>query len=102
MAVSARQHNSSDQDWWDKFWKDKDGQVVVYQRPNVFLIAWVVLTLISLFMTGTVSNVLWWAALAVLAIWSLLEIFRGVNYLRRLLGVIVLLLIVAALFKVGY
>lgn len=102
MQQTGRQRVYQDQDLWDKFWKDKHGRVVVWQMPNVFLIGWVVLTLASLFTNGNLATGLWWAALAVLAIWSLLEIFKGVNYLRRLLGLIVLAVIVAAIFKVGY
>jgi hypothetical protein len=95
-----RQHHEH-QDLWDKFWKDKDGNVVVYQRPNIWLISWVVLTLLSLFLNGAVSSYLWWLALVSLTIWSLLEIFKGVNYLRRLLGVIVLVLTIMAALKAG-
>lgn len=103
MAVAAkRERHYENRDLWDKFWKDKDGNVVVWQRPNAWLIAWVVLTLGSLFINGTVSNVIWYGSLAVLAIWAILEVWKGVNYLRKCLGAVVLLLIVLALFKVGY
>lgn len=101
-VVHKRQDMQHDQDLWDKFWKDKYGNIVVWQRPNTLLIAWVILTLISLFLTGVASDVVWWLALADLAVWSLLQIVRGVNYLYRLIGLIVLLLIVMAVFKVGY
>lgn len=101
MATMERRRHYERQDLWDKFWKDKDGNVVVYQRPNIWLIGWVVLTLISLFLNGTVSNYFWWAALVSLTVWSLLEIFQGVNYLRRLLGVIVLVLTIMAALKAG-
>lgn len=84
------------QDLWDKFWKDKHGDVVVYQHPNAFVIAWLVLTLVSLFTTGKVADIFWYVALAVLTVWALLEIFKGVNYLRRVFGGFVLLLIVVA------
>lgn len=88
-------------DWWDKFWKDKHGDVVVYQHPNIWLIGWLVLTLISLFLTGTPADVLWYVALGLLTIWALLELLRGVNYLRRTVGAAVLLLIVIAVFKLA-
>jgi hypothetical protein len=86
-------------DLWDKFWKDKHGEVVIYQRPNVFLLGWLVLTIVSLFFNGTFADVLGYIASAVLIIWSLLEIFKGTNYFRRLLGGIVLLLTVLSLFR---
>lgn len=102
MAESVRQRSHEHQDAWDKFWKDKDGNVIVWQRPNWWLLGWALITIVSLFLNGTLSNILWYVALVVLAIWSLLEIFKGVNYLRRTLGVVVLILIVLAIFKVGY
>ena len=88
-------------DLWDKFWKDKDGNVVVYQHPNIFLIVWVALALVSLFVKEPLSDILWHVSLGVLAVWSLLEIFKGVNYFRRLFGGVVLLLVVLAVFRVA-
>ena len=88
-------------DLWDKFWKDKEGNVVVYQHPNVFIIGWLILALVSLFVEEPLADTLWHASLAVLAVWALLEIFKGVNYLRRALGVFVLLLVILAVFRFG-
>ena len=95
--VSQREHH----DWWDKFWKDKQGNVVVYQHPNILLIGWLVLTLASLFTDGKLADNLWYGALVILAAWSLLEIVKGVNYLRKGLGLFVLLLVIAAVFQLG-
>lgn len=89
----------AEQDLWDKFWKDKQGHIVVYQRPNALLIGWLALTLVSLFTHGGLADVLGYVAMAVLAAWALLEIFKGVNYLRRTLGAIVLILVVLAVFR---
>lgn len=103
MAVAVKRGQRYEhQDLWDKFWKDKDGNVVIWQRPNAWLITWVVLTLASLFINGTLSYILWYASLADLAVWAILEVWKGVNYLRKCLGAVVLLLIILALFKVGY
>lgn len=87
-------------DWWDKFWKDKHGEVVVYQHPNIWLIGWVVLAFVSLFVNEKLADILWHISLGVLAIWALLEIFKGVNYFRRTMGVVVLLLVVLAAFRI--
>lgn len=91
----------AEHDLWDKFWKDKQGNVVVYQHPNVFLIGWVVLAFISLWVNAKLADILWQASLAVLAIWCLLEIFKGVNYFRRAMGGFVLLLVILAVFRVN-
>jgi hypothetical protein len=86
----------------DKIFKDKKGRVVIYQRPNVWLIGWAVLDIVAIFAPGkNISNTAWTAGAVVLIIWSLLEILRGVNYFRRVLGLAVLLVIVATFFKVG-
>lgn len=87
-------------DWWDKFWKDKHGEVVVYQHPNIWLSVWVLLALVSLFVSENLADVLWHISLGVLAIWALLEIFKGVNYFRRTMGAVVLLLVVLAAFRI--
>ncbi len=91
----------ADGDLWDKFWKDKNGNVVVYQHPNFLLIGWVILASVSLFVGSKLADIIWNISLAVLAAWSLLEIFKGVNYFRRLVGAIVLLLVILAVFRVN-
>lgn len=81
---------------------DKSGRVVIYQRPNVWLIAWAILDVLAIFAPSKrLASVTWAAGSAALIIWSLLEIFRGVNYFRRVLGLAVLALTVASIFKIG-
>jgi hypothetical protein len=87
------------QNVWDKFWRDRKGRVVVWQTPNVWLIAWAVCLTLSLFLGGHVGDALFWVASAALVIWSLLEIFLGAAYVRRLLGLVVLLYAVATILK---
>jgi uncharacterized membrane protein len=88
-------------DLWDKVWRDKHGKVVVWQTPNVWLIAWAVIDVVSVLTTGSVSNVFWWIGTIDLGVWALLEIFLGVNYFRKALGVLVFLLVIATSFKLG-
>ena len=84
---------------WDKTWKDKNGNVVLWQTPNIWLIGWAVLTTVSLFFTGHTADIISAIASAILLFWSLLEIFKGINYYRRFLGVIVFIYALAALLK---
>lgn len=90
-------------DLWSKTWRDKGGRgrIVIWQNPNAFLIGWAVLTVISLFFGGRslVADIFSWAAHASLIIWSLLEIFKGVNYFRRFLGVLVLVFAIMSLIQ---
>ena len=83
---------------WEDFWRDKHGDVVIWQTPNAFLIGWALLTIISLFLNnGSVADLFTWLGMASLVIWSLLEIFKGVNYFRRILGAVVLILILLSI-----
>lgn len=84
---------------WDKIWRDRRGHIVIWQMPNAWLFGWAGLTTVSLFFNGTVANVLSTIASASLVVWSLLEIFKGVNYFRRALGLVVLIMAFASLIK---
>ena len=87
-------HKHNSHDLWDKIWRDPEGKVVIFQWPNVWLIAWAVVTMVSLFTRGTVFSVCYWLADAILAVWAILEITKGVNYFRKALGVIVLIFVI--------
>jgi hypothetical protein len=91
----------AERDLWDKFWKNKQGEVVVYQHPNILLIAWLILALSSLFALGTIAEVLWYGSLAFLAAWAIREMIKGVNYFRRGLGGFILLIVILAAFRIG-
>jgi len=71
------------------FIKDKEGKVVLWQWPNLPLVGWAIFALLSHL---TRWQPLAWIGTAFLVVWALLEIFRGVNYFRRALGLVVLLL----------
>lgn len=86
-------------DLWDKTWKDKTGRYTLWQTPNVWLMGWVVFTVLSLLFNGTVSDVFFWLASAGLLTWSFLEITRGVNYFRRALGLLVLYFTIMTIIK---
>ena len=103
LAEAVKPHRAQHhQDLWDKIWRDEHGDIVIYQRPNALLIAWVVLTLASIFVpTGMPENIIWWLSLAVLAVWAALEIWKGVDYFRRALGTVVMILVLLAAFKLA-
>ena len=95
-SVPPRNHRRS---LWDRTWKDKNGRLVLWQTPNAWLIGWAILTTLSLLFIGRTADVLSGLASGSLIIWSLLEIFKGINYYRRLLGVAVLAYSLATLLK---
>lgn len=85
--------------FWDKIWKDREGHIAIWQMPNVWLISWAVFTTLSLFFHGRTADILSWIASVGLLVWSLLEVFRGVNYFRRILGLVVLIYVIASFLK---
>jgi hypothetical protein len=86
---------------WNRIWKDRQGHVVIWQMPNWFLVGWAVLTFITLFMSSKshLGDILTWIAEISLIIWALLELFRGVNYFRRALGLLVLIAAIMSFIK---
>ena len=78
------------QSLWDRIWKDNNGNVVLWQTPNKAIWAWAACTVLSLFFSGKVADIFGGIASIALIIWALLEIFCGVNYFRRALGLLIL------------
>ena len=93
------QNESKVEQLWDKFWRDKQGNYVIWQWPNIWLIGWALATLVSLVTVGKLSDVFSVIGTALLIIWSLLELFLGVNYFRRTLGLVVLFFSVMMIVK---
>jgi hypothetical protein len=83
------------QEFIDKSFKNENGEVALAAEPNLLIIIWAVAALIShLIKHSLVHTLLIVIAFAAIAIWALLEIFQGVNYFRRLLGLVILVLII--------
>jgi hypothetical protein len=81
----------------DNFFRDKNGEIVIGQPPNLPIIIWLVASLLQLlFKTGQVNLGLEILATGSLFVWAILELFQGVNYFRKTLGLIVLISLVAS------
>ncbi len=79
--------------------KDKHGNVVLGQMPNVLFWGWLACKILGYVIPNkTVDHWLAVLAVALLASWALLELTSGVNYFRRIVGMVVLLLVVANIF----
>ena len=77
---------------FDKVFRDSDGNIVIAQPPNPPIIVWGVASLLQLFFTqGDVNTGLEVLAFGCIFTWSWQELFSGVNYFRRGLGLIVLI-----------
>jgi hypothetical protein len=80
----------------DKTFRDSNGNIVIAQMPNLPLIVWFVTSLLALIITtGKINTVLDVLANGSLFTWAWLELFQGVNYFRRALGLSVLIGIIA-------
>lgn len=76
----------------DKCFKDSDGNVVVFQSPNLPIIGWLSFTIIEkLSISDSFNDLSSLLAFGCLFTWGWLELFSGVNYLRRFLGALVLI-----------
>jgi hypothetical protein len=74
-----------------KFFENKDGKIVIWQKPNVFLIGWFLFLVLSKIISSKSFKAdLNFVSFVFLAFWAILEIFKGDSYFRRALGLIVL------------
>lgn len=70
--------------------KNKQGQLAVWQRPNLPLIVWLVARGLHWLAAGAADRVVRTLGFGALFTWAWLELFQGVNYFRRGLGLVVL------------
>lgn len=83
--------------FFDQVFRDAEGKIVIAQTPNLPIIIWGIASLLKIiFTTGSINTGLDILALASLSIWALLELFQGVNYFRRGLGLLVLIGLIAS------
>jgi hypothetical protein len=86
---------------FDKVFRDSEGKIVIAQMPNIPVVVWFVASLLKLiFTTGNINLGLDVIAFGSLLIWACLELFQGVNYFRRALGLLVLVGLIAS--KIQY
>jgi hypothetical protein len=77
--------------------RDSEGKIVLAQMPNLPLIVWIVASLLKIiFTTGRINLGLDIIAFGSLFTWAWEELFQGVNYFRRVLGLLVLVGLIAS------
>ncbi|AFY75464.1 hypothetical protein Syn7502_03639 (plasmid) [Synechococcus sp. PCC 7502] len=83
--------------FFNQVFRDRNGKIVMAQMPNLPLIVWIAASLLKLiFSTGRLNMGLELIAFGTLFTWAWEELFQGVNYFRRTLGLIVLVGLVAS------
>jgi hypothetical protein len=81
----------------NRFWYDKHGNFVVWQRPNLLLWAWIIAMVLNIILPdGSLIRITSLAGGIAIFVWAALELGWGVNYFRRTLGACVLLLFLAS------
>ena len=82
---------------FDRTFRDETGAITIGQPPNLPLIVWLAATLINLLPTsGNVETFLDALGYGALFTWAWMELFQGVNYFRRSLGLVALLALLAS------
>lgn len=83
--------------FFNQVFRDDEGKIVIAQLPNLPIIVWIVATLLKMiFVTGQINTGLELLAFGSLFTWAWGELFQGVNYFRRTLGLIVLVSLLAS------
>jgi hypothetical protein len=68
------------------FFKDEEGKVVIGQKPNIPLYVALLFYLLRFMPFSNFNLVSDWGFVLTMLYWSYLELFFGVNYFRKLLG----------------
>lgn len=76
---------------FDRTFRDSHGNIVIAQMPNLPILVGVAATLLQLLLpSGDLQNGVELVAFGALFTWAWQELFAGVNYFRRALGLVVL------------
>ncbi len=87
---------------FDQIFRDDSGNIVIAQPPNPPLITWLAATGISLLpLNGAAQRGVEALAFGSLFAWAWLELFQGVNYFRRFLGLSVLAILLYSKINAG-
>jgi len=88
---------------FDQTFRDSEGNIVIAQPPNLPLLVGITATVLNLIVkNGNIHTVLDAVAFGSLFTWAWLELFEGVNYFRRALGLIVLIGLIASRLSLNF
>jgi hypothetical protein len=86
---------AKEQTFIESCYKDKRGKVAVAQIPNLPIMVWAVSAVFArIFSNGSVHDLFVVVSFGALFTWAWMELFSGSNYLRRLLGLAILVLLI--------
>ena len=82
---------------WEKLVCDESGKVVLFQSPNLPLLGWILCTVLKVFVPlGRLAGTAGFLGSAFLFTWAYLELTEGTTYLRRGLGLVVIIGIIGS------
>lgn len=82
---------------FDQIFRDSEGKIVLAQTPNLPLITWLVASILQLiFTTGKINIGLEVLSFGAVFTWAWEELFQGVNYFRKALGLFVMIILILA------
>lgn len=82
---------------FDKTFRDDRGNLAIAQKPNLPILVWLGATILQFFLPdGNIHQVVDVLAFGSLFTWAWLELFKGINYFRQALGLVVLLAVIAS------
>src|SRR4028118_281626 len=88
--------------WLDRTFRDSEGKIVIAQMPNLPLLVGLTATVLPFLLpSGKIQTALDLVAFGALFTWAWQELFEGVNYFRRALGLIVLVSLFALRLNLG-
>lgn len=84
------------------FFKDRNGNVVIWQWPNVPLMSWLIFKILSMVIkTSNIKGACENLSMAFLFTWAYLEITSGKSYFRRTLGAVIMIALIIGFLKRG-
>lgn len=88
-------NSNSSQSSATSFFRNSEGDIAIWQWPNIPLLGWLVFKILSLFIkTESIKSGCVNLSMAFLFTWAYLEITSGASYFRRLLGITVMIALV--------
>ena len=81
------------------FFKDKNGKIVIIQKPNLLIFVSFFFFAMQLLFTGILELIGLWGFRVVILIWSFDELFRGDSRFRQVLGFLIGIIIVFGILR---
>ncbi len=94
--------NAKEPTLFDRIFRDSEGNIVIAQMPNLPILVGFTATFLHFVLpVGSIQTIFGLVGFGALFTWAWLELFEGVNYFRRSLGLISLVGLIALGFNMS-